>query len=55
MQPKFKIGDRVRYTGKKRYSKPIPNTEYNIISKCLEDSTHKFPTRKELEQIKNKK
>ena len=31
------------------------NKEYNIISKCLEDSAHKFPTRKELEQIKNKK
>ena len=32
MKPKFKLGDRVRYTGKKRYGKPIPNTEYNIIS-----------------------
>ena len=35
MKPKFKLGDRVRYTGKKRYGKPIPNTEYNIISNGL--------------------
>lgn len=32
MEPKFKLGDRVRYIGKKRYGKPIPNTEYNIIT-----------------------
>ena len=32
MEPKFKLGDRVRYIGKKRYGKPIPNTEYNITS-----------------------
>lgn len=35
MEPKFKLGDRVRYTGKKRYGKPIPYTEYNIISNGL--------------------
>jgi hypothetical protein len=32
METKFKLGDRVCYIGKKRYGKPIPNTEYNIIS-----------------------
>ena len=35
MEPKFKLGDRVRYIGKKRYGKPIPNTEYNITSSGL--------------------
>ena len=35
MEPKFKLGDRVRYIGKKRYGKPIPNTEYNITSNGL--------------------
>ena len=35
MKPKFKLGDRVRYIGKKRYGKPIPYTEYNIISNGL--------------------
>ena len=32
MKPKFKLGDRVRYTGKSRRSHPIPGEEYNIIS-----------------------
>lgn len=35
MKPKFKLGDRVRYTGKMRYGKPIPNTEYIITSNGL--------------------
>ena len=35
MEPKFKLGDRVRYIGKKRYGKPIPNTEYNRTSNGL--------------------
>ena len=32
MKPKFKIGDRVRYVGKKRRGYPIPAREYNINS-----------------------
>ena len=32
MQPKFKVGDRVRYTDTKRGGKPIPGKEYNIVS-----------------------
>ena len=35
MEPKFKLGDRVRYIGKKRYGKPIPNTEYHIVSEAM--------------------
>lgn len=32
MQPKFKLGDRVLYIGKKRAGEPIRGKEYHIIS-----------------------
>lgn len=32
MEAKFKLGDRVRYIGKKRDTEPIPGKEYNIVS-----------------------
>ena len=35
MKPKFKLGDRVRYTGKKRRGYPIPAREYNINSDAV--------------------
>jgi len=35
MKPKFKVGDRVRYTGKKRAGHPIPSKEYNITGDGL--------------------
>ena len=32
MGAKFKVGDRVRYIGKKRGGQPITSKEYNIVS-----------------------
>lgn len=32
MKPKFRLGDRVRYIGKKRDGEPISGKEYNIVS-----------------------
>lgn len=35
MKPKFKLGDRIRYIGKKRRGYPIPSREYNINSDAI--------------------